>query len=94
MKCGGWMVNPDMNAVKLSDQADKAFKEVVAKMNDGLDYEPVLYVGWQLVAGLNHLFVCRTKPKKDKEWTVVVQMRVYAPLSGPAELSEMEILLN
>jgi len=88
------MVNPDMNAVKLSDEAGKAFREVVAKMDDSLEYEPVLYAGWQLVAGLNHLFICRTRSRKSKEWTALVQMRLYAPLSGSAELSEIETLLN
>ena len=93
MKCGGWTVNPNMDAIKLSDNEDKAFKEVVAMMNDGLEYAPVLYVGWQLVSGLNHLFICKTKKRGVKEWTAVVKMRVYAPLSGPAELSDIEEIL-
>ena len=93
MKCGGWMVNPEMKAVELPEGAGKAFKDVVAKMDGKTEYVPVLYAGWQLVSGLNHLFICKTRKKGETEWTSVVQMRVYAPLSGSAELSEMNEII-
>ena len=87
------MVNPEMNAVKLPEKEATAFGEVVAKLNDGIEYVPVLYAGWQIVSGLNYRFICKAKPRGDKEWSSVVLMQVYAPLSGLAELSGIEEIL-
>ena len=52
----------------------------------GVTYEPVAYLGSQVVAGVNHAYLCRATvvyPGAQPTWTVVV---VYEPLEGPAQL--------
>ena len=87
------MVNPEMRAIKLEEREEKAFNEVVAKLDKDTEYMPVLYAGWQLVSGLNYIFICKTRSRGSKDWTSVVQMQIYAPLSDMAELSELKNII-
>lgn len=50
-------------------------------------YEPVAYLGSQVVAGLNHCYLCRPTvvyPDAQPSWKLVY---VYEPLEGPAEIN-------
>lgn len=51
----------DMQACTLPEPVDAGFKEVVQHLK-GVDYTPVLYIGQQVVAGMNYMIICRQKP--------------------------------
>ncbi|MGN1018954.1 MAG: hypothetical protein ACI4O7_01160 [Aristaeellaceae bacterium] len=52
----------------------------------GVNYEPVAYLSSQIVAGMNHCYLCRATvvyPDAVPYWSLVF---VYEPLEGPAEI--------
>lgn len=66
--------------------------ELLAPLEDaltglvGVAYEPVAYLGSQVVAGVNHAYLCRATvvyPGAQLTWAMVV---VYEPLEGQAQL--------
>lgn len=66
--------------------------ELLAPLEDaltglvGVAYEPVAYLGSQVVAGVNHAYLCRATvvyPGAQPTWAMVV---VYEPLEGQAQL--------
>ncbi|MDY4138552.1 MAG: hypothetical protein SOY30_04340 [Eubacteriales bacterium] len=55
----------------------------------GVAYEPVAYLGNQVVAGLNHCYLCRATvvyPDAQPSWKLVY---VYEPLEGVAEITRI-----
>ena len=54
---GGWTLVP-MEGCKLPQQVATGFSEVMASLV-GARYEPVLYVGTQVVHGTNHMLLCK-----------------------------------
>ena len=52
-------------------------------------YEPVAYLGSQVVAGMNHAYLCRATvvyPDAQPAWKLVY---VYEPLEGVAEITRI-----
>ena len=55
----------------------------------GVAYEPVAYLGIQVVAGMNHCYLCRATvvyPDAQPSWKLVY---VYEPLEGVAEITRI-----
>lgn len=81
---GGWNID-DMKGVNLPQKAQSAFTAVTGGLI-GADYQPVLYVGKQLVNGTNYcIFALQTlvtaKPEKR-----LVKMIINEALDGTASL--------
>ncbi len=62
---GGWSLKEISN--KLPEEVEKGFKEVTQHLV-GASYEPVLYVGSQVVAGINYMIICK-QTLSDKDAT-------------------------
>ncbi len=62
---GGW--NLKEISCKLPVEVEKGFKEVTEHLV-GASYEPVLYVGSQVVAGINYMIICK-QTLSDKDAT-------------------------
>lgn len=54
---GGWVL-ADMEAANLPEKVATAFCEVTESLV-GATYTPVLYVGDQLVHGMNYMIICK-----------------------------------
>ena len=54
---GGWEL-VEMQACSLPEKVATVFGEVTQTMF-GAKYEPVLYVGTQVVHGVNHMLICK-----------------------------------
>ena len=54
---GGWKLAP-MEGCNLPQQVATGFSEVTQTLV-GATYEPVLYVGTQVVHGTNHMLICK-----------------------------------
>ena len=54
---GGWTLFSDFPAVELPEALRKGFEENFGLV--GASYQPILYLGTQVVAGVNHLVLCR-----------------------------------
>ena len=82
---GGWELNKEVKATTLMMEEDDVFKKATANYTD-YTLEPIGYLGSQVVAGTNHMFLC--KATKDGEVTFKVIV-VYEDLSGKAEIKEV-----
>ena len=80
---GGWTA-PDSPAVT------KEVKDVLAKATETLTggtYEPVAYLGSQVVAGTNYRILCKYTPATKNPTSKYVLVTVYEDLDGNASLS-------
>ena len=79
---GGWTVADD-NAVTEENRAvfDKAVETLV-----GVDYEPIAYLGSQVVAGTNHCFLCRATVVVPDAAPGLALVYVYEDLEGNCEI--------
>ena len=82
---GGWELNKEVKATTLMMEEEDVFKKATANYTD-YTLEPIGYLGSQVVAGTNHMFLC--KATKDGEVTFKVIV-VYEDLSGKAEIKEV-----
>ena len=57
VKTGGWKLT-EMQACDLPEPVASGFSEVTQAMM-GASYMPVLYVGTQVVHGMNHMIICK-----------------------------------
>jgi hypothetical protein len=58
-KAGGWVIATDERG--LPEHVATGFGKVFANLT-GVKYMPMLYIGKQVVAGLNHAIICRADP--------------------------------
>ena len=80
---GGIEINSEVAEKGLSNEEEKIFNEAVNGLT-GVDYEPVAVVAKQVVAGMNYMYLTKSKvvyPGASSKWTMVA---VYKPLSGSA----------
>ena len=83
---GGW-------AYSLDPAVTPEIEEVMEKATDtltGATYEPVAYIGMQVVAGYNHSILCKSSPsvaELDGETTFVL-VTVYEDLDGNCEITD------
>ena len=83
---GGWKAAEDTAVTEeLKALFDKAAETLM-----GVDYEPVAYLGSQLVAGTNHCFLCRATvvyPGAEPYWVLVY---LYEDLQGSVSVLGFE----
>ena len=80
-KMGGWEL-ADMQPCALPEKVATGFSKVVTPML-GADYTPVLYVGQQIVAGSNHMILCKQKPVVLEPQEHLVEVILHsAPTTG------------
>lgn len=80
---GAWQTAAD---IALTPERLAPLEDALADL-DGVVYEPVAYLGSQVVAGVNHAYLCRATvayPAAQPAWKLVY---VYEPLEGPAEIN-------
>lgn len=82
---GGWQIAGDM-AMTEERQAvlDRALEGLL-----GVRYEPVAYLGYQVVAGMNHCFLCRATVVYPDAVPYLVLVYVYEGLDGHAEITRI-----
>ena len=91
MVAGGWQVNNGDIAVDKNKEVKAAFEKAVDKL-DGCDYEPVAYLGSQVVAGTNYCILCKATPVVPNAKSSYVFMYIAAGLDGSATISEIKDL--
>ena len=85
---GGWSY---AESAAITDEIKNAvYKAVEAKGGDA--YEPVAYIGSQVVAGTNHAILCKTMPSVSGQDTAssLVIVYVYEDLQGNCEITDTE----
>ena len=81
---GGWQLNTEVKGTLMRDEED-VFKKATANYTE-YTLEPVGYLGSQVVAGTNHMYLCKATKDGETSFKVVV---VYEDLSGKTEIKEV-----
>lgn len=85
-RTGGWSVPQD---TKITDEKLKIFEKAIEGLM-GVRYEPVAYLGSQVVAGTNHCFLCKSTviyPGATNRYTLVY---IYEKFDGTEEILKFE----
>ena len=83
---GGWTAS---ESTEVTDEV----REMVIKATDGLlgvEYEPVAYLGSQVVAGSNHCVLCRASVVSPDSKPYYVYMYIYRDLDGNCSILKIE----
>lgn len=87
---GGWAVEEDTS---MTDDMKSLFEKALEGLT-GVNYEPIAYLGHQLVAGLNHCFLCKATvvyPDAKPGYSLVY---IYEDLDGNLEVKDITELQN
>ena len=88
---GGFSANEGKFGLSKNKTVSKCFKKAMKELV-GVSYEPVAYLGSQIVAGKNYLVLCRSKavtPNARYKYSLVT---VYKDLKGKVSLREIQDL--
>ena len=88
---GGFTANKGKFGLSKNKNINKYYKAAMKKLV-GVSYQPVAYLGSQIVAGKNYLILCRSKavtPGAKYKYSLV---KVYRDLQGKVSLGEIEEL--
>lgn len=86
-------VTPNLGAVALEKhtEVNKVFEKALKGL-DGVSYEPVAYLGSQVVAGTNYLALFKGTPVVPDPQPAFMLITVYEDLDGQVELKEIETI--
>lgn len=82
---GGWTV---AGVTEVTEENRAVFDLAMEKLL-GVEYEPIAYLGSQVVAGLNHCFLCRATVVSPDAVPELVLVYIYEDLSGNAEITHI-----
>ena len=85
---GGWNI-AENNAV--TEEQKAVFDKAVEKLL-GVSYEPVTYLGSQVVAGQNHCFLCKATVIYPDAKPTYALVYIYQDLQGNAEVTNVASL--
>lgn len=80
---GGWSVAA---SAEITEEKQALFEKAMAELL-GVNYEPVAYLGSQVVAGLNHCFLCRATVVYPNAAPSLVLVYIYENLEGNAQMT-------
>ena len=79
----------DTKSPALTDKDKALFKKATESLT-GVSYTPVAYLGTQVVAGTNHLFLCKTAPVVPGAAETYALVTVYEDLKGNASVTDVQ----
>lgn len=82
---GGWKVYTEYSA-KLPDTVQEAFDEALSGLT-GVGYNPVAYLGSQVVAGANYAVLCTASTVTAEPSTALAVVIIYDAISGGAQIN-------
>ena len=85
---GGWAVNDDDTVGWAPDEAKEAFDKAAQNWT-GQDFTLVAYLGSQVVAGSNYMFLCKGTLVTANPVTELKVVTVYQDLQGNAEITNV-----
>ena len=87
---GGWNI-ADMTPCNLPQKAASAFSAALENLL-GADYEPVLYVGTQIVNGTNYGVICKQSiPYRGGAYEHIVLMVLHTDTNGKPDYARVSI---
>ena len=86
--CGAYEVNQGSTQIEANPEAKAAFDKATECLA-GATYEPIAYLGKQIVAGTNYSFLCRMTPSYSGCKGKFVVVVIYQNLEGNAEVTNV-----
>ena len=74
---------------EITEEFRKVFEKACEKLT-GVEYTPVAYLASQIVAGTNHLVLCRAETAAPDSKPTYAILKIYEDLQGNAEISEIK----
>lgn len=90
---GGWQVNKGSFSLNKNKAAKAAFDKAIDGLT-GYSYEPIAYLGSQVVAGMNYSYLCKGSVVVPNAKTEYFILNVYQDLNGKAEITGTTNLLK
>ena len=90
---GGWRYYSENSPAELPEDLQAAFDGALEGLL-GANYTPIAYIGSQVVAGLNHAFLCSAAPVTENPTTELVVIKVYAALDGTYTVNSIDPVLT
>ena len=84
-KTGGWEAAEDNG---ITDEQRSLFEKAMEGLI-GVNYEPIAYMGSQVVAGLNHCFLCKATVVYPGAQPSYKMVYIYEALDGHAEVLDI-----
>ncbi|HSQ89500.1 hypothetical protein [Romboutsia sp.] len=88
---GGWVIDikhPCCVCKKLICCFDKAFEDLL-----GANYEIVLYLGYQVVAGTNHMLLCKQTLTTNPPEEHLVIVKIFKSLNCECSVTSVETII-
>lgn len=86
---GGFIANDGATALDSNPEVKNAF-EKATKDVFGVDYEPIAYLGYQIVAGKNYLILCESKIVVPDPIPSLTLVTIYEDLDGNCKIINTE----
>ena len=86
---GGWTVSKEPVTPSIPQEALDAFNAAMEGL-DGVGYEPIAYLGSQVVAGVNYGFLCRAKVVTPDAEASLCTVKIYRDLEGNASVLDIK----
>ncbi len=86
---GGWDISSSEYSLDKHADAKNALDKALEGLN-GADYEPVAYIGSQVVAGTNYCILCKITPVVPNATPSYALVYVYEDLDGNAEIIDTQ----
>lgn len=85
ISAGGWT---KVSSPVITDELRKTFDKAAGELT-GMSYEPVAYLETQVVAGRNHLILCKGTATVPNARTYYSLLKIYERLDGTAEITSI-----
>ena len=85
---GEWEINNENGSYSLPYDVNKAFEKATEKYA-GSTFEPVAYIGSQVVAGKNHMILCKETTASEVPEISYKVVIIYEDLNGNAEITSV-----
>ncbi|MCR5770235.1 MAG: hypothetical protein K6G87_03245 [Butyrivibrio sp.] len=83
---GAWSVS---DSATMTDEIQEIFDKAVDGIN-GATYEPIAFLGSQVVAGTNYCFLCKATVVHPTATPYYTLMYIYEDLDGNVEIADMQ----
>ncbi len=86
---GGWQASKKYTVTKAQK---KIFKKATKQLT-GIKYTPIAYLGSQVVAGTNHLYLCKFKAVLEDVETGYSLVYIYQDIEGNAKITKTKRII-
>lgn len=85
--CGGWTINQNIPTVNLEADLEKVFRTATTLL--GQRYEPLEYLGSQVVSGVKYKFLAYQSDPRTPNQSEIVTVTIWAKPDGTCKIDKV-----